>query len=134
MKSAWVDRAAKWLKMREGPSWPGGRVLIESPYAGNVVRNRRYARAAMRDSLYRGEFPFLSHLLYTQVLNDMDPDERALGIAAELNWGRLADATVIYVDLGISSGMQRGIHEANERGRPVAVRRLRGRWEGKGTI
>lgn len=39
-------------------------VVIESPYAGDVERNLRYVRAAMRDCLLRGEAPFASHALY----------------------------------------------------------------------
>ena len=40
------------------------RVILESPYAGNVEENVAYARAAVRDSLLRGEAPIASHLLY----------------------------------------------------------------------
>ena len=32
-------------------------VVLESPYAGDVARNVRYARACLRDSLLRGEAP-----------------------------------------------------------------------------
>lgn len=68
-------------------------VIIESPYAGPtpeaVAANVAYARACLLDSLRRGEAPIASHLLYTQVLNDLIPEERALGIAAGLAW-RLA--------------------------------------------
>lgn len=107
-----------------------GLVLLESPYAGNVDENVRYARACMRDSFLRGEKPFASHLLYTQmgVLDDTVPDERALGIEAGLRWGALAGKTVVYWDLGISSGMQRGVERAGQEGRPVEFRRLEG-WE-----
>ena len=47
-------------------------VILESPFAGDVKRNTAYARAALRDSLLRGEAPIASHLLYTQdgVLDD----------------------------------------------------------------
>ena len=59
-------------------------VIVESPYAGDVEENVRYARACLADCLARGEAPFASHLLYTQpgVLDDDVPGERALGIAA----------------------------------------------------
>ena len=57
-------------------------VCIESPFAGNVEFNVEYAKLAMKDSLSRGEAPFLSHLLYTQVLDDTKPDERGWGISA----------------------------------------------------
>jgi hypothetical protein len=36
---------------------------LESPYAGNVEENVAYARAAVRDSLLRGESPIASQLL-----------------------------------------------------------------------
>ena len=105
------------------------RVIIESPYGGDVERNVRYARAAVRDSLARGEAPYASHLFYPQVLDDTDPKERELGIAAGLAWGRLADATVVYADLGESRGMTLGIAAAAESGRPVEFRWLGVGWE-----
>lgn len=42
------------------------RIILESPYAGDVEGNLTYARRAMHDSLMRGEHPIASHLLYTQ--------------------------------------------------------------------
>ena len=47
-------------------------VMIESPFAGEVDTNIKFARACMRDSLFRGESPFAMHLLSTQdgILND----------------------------------------------------------------
>ncbi|MDB5522790.1 MAG: hypothetical protein JWM58_553 [Rhizobium sp.] len=101
-------------------------VILESPYAGDVARNERYARACLRDSLLRGEAPMASHLLYTQpgVLDDLLPHERATGIQAGLSWGMRADATVVYVDLGTSPGMHFGISHAMSVGRPVEYRNL----------
>ena len=66
-------------------------VIIESSFAGDMERNIKYARRCMRDSLIRGEFPFASHLLYTQegILDDTKPDERKLGIEAGFEWGSL---------------------------------------------
>lgn len=103
-------------------------VIIESPYAGDVDRNLAYARAAMADSLRRGEAPFASHLLYTQpgILDDTIPDERQRGIDAGLAWGLVADLTAVYVDLGITSGMTLGIERARRDGRPVEERSLPG--------
>lgn len=82
------------------------RVIIESPYAGHIERNAAYARACMLDCLERGEAPFASHLLYTQVLRDEEPEERAQGIEAGLAWHVCADRVAVYEDLGISGGMQ----------------------------
>ena len=83
----------------------GKLVIIESPYAGDVEKNVKYARLCMKDSINRGEYPFASHLLYTQenILNDNDPVERTLGIVAGFAFAKLCDKTVIYADLGISN-------------------------------
>lgn len=103
------------------------RVIIESPYAGDVQRNLRFVRAAMHDALKRGEAPFASHALYTQpgVLDDDDPEERRLGIEAGFAWRRFADATVVYETLGISQGMQHGINHAQRMGLPIETRSIR---------
>jgi hypothetical protein len=102
------------------------RVILESPYAGDIEANVAYARAAVRDSLLRGEAPIASHLLYTQpgVLRDEVPEERRLGLEAGLAWREAAEATVVYVDRGVSSGMSYGISMAREAGRPVEFRSI----------
>lgn len=102
------------------------KVLIESPFAGNQAQNIAYARKCMRDSLLRGEAPFVSHLLYTQpgVLNDDISEERTIGIFAGLVWGDAADKTVVYTDLGISPGMKKGIEDAKENNRPIEYRSI----------
>ena len=102
------------------------RVIIETPYAGATEANIAYARACMRDSLERGEAPMMSHLLYTQALDDTIPEERALGIAAGLGWGEVCDLWVVYTDLGISKGMKEGIARAEELGKPIEHRTLEG--------
>jgi len=101
-------------------------VILESPFAGDVARNIEYARRCVRDSLARGEAPIASHLLYTQpgILNDDDPAERQWGIDAGLAWLRVAEASVVYTDLGISRGMEYGIAAAKAAGIPVEYRRL----------
>ena len=105
-------------------------VIIESPFAATTTeqaaRHIAYARAALRDSLLRGEAPFASHLLYTQpgVLDDKDELERFVGIEAGLAWGPEADMVAVYEDLGVSHGMQLGIIRAQERCATVVYRRL----------
>lgn len=102
------------------------RVIVESPYAGDIEENIAYARACVRDSLSRGEAPVASHLLYTQpgILRDEEPAERQWGIDAGLAWGAVAEATVVYIDRGISRGMQYGIDNAKRAGRAIEYRRL----------
>lgn len=85
------------------------RVALESPYAARgpltVDDHVRYARLAMADCLRRGEAPIASHLLYPQVLDDLKPEQRTLGIEAGMIWSATADYAVFYVDLGVSHGM-----------------------------
>jgi len=99
-------------------------VILESPYAGDIHTNVRYANLAMRHSLELGEAPFASHLLYADALDDRIPTEREIGIEAGLAIGKFAIATVVYQDRGISSGMQYGIDRAIQEGRPVEYRNI----------
>ena len=111
-------------------------VLVETPYAGNVHANLAYARLCMADSVSRGEAPFLSHLLYTQGLgggwameqrNESDKEHwvtREKGMELGRAWRAVASKTVLYVDLGESSGMVLAEVEAHELGKPVERRRL----------
>jgi hypothetical protein len=101
-------------------------VIVESPFAGDVERNLEYLRAALRDCLRRGEAPFASHAIYPQVLNDNHPEERVRGIAAGFAWRKVADATVVYTDLGTSLGMRYGIVDAAQAGHPVEYRTVPG--------
>jgi hypothetical protein len=100
------------------------RVILESPYAGNVEHNVRYARLCLLDSLRRGESPIASHLLYPQVLDDLKSEERTLGIEAGLAWRHVADAMVVYTDLGKSNGVENAIMAARKIGLPVEERTL----------
>lgn len=111
-------------------------VIVESPYAPSKAepegrrRNfdffcrKMYLRLALYDSLSRGESPFASHGLYTLALDDNDAGDRLEGIVAGIAWGEVADATVVYEDLGVSSGMRMGIADAEEDGREVERRTL----------
>jgi hypothetical protein len=102
------------------------RVILESPYAGDVEANVAYARRCIADCLRRGDSPIASHLLFTQpgILNDLKPEERALGIAAGLAWLPAAAAMVVYTDHGISPGMSKAIDAAEDAGIPVECRKL----------
>jgi hypothetical protein len=100
------------------------RVILESPFAGDIDSNIAYARACVRDALLRGEAPLASHLLYTQptILDDGARNERAHGINAGHAWLHLADAVVVYTDRGISEAMKAGIRLAEFNKLPVEYR------------
>jgi hypothetical protein len=100
------------------------RIILESPYAGDVGKNIAYARRCVRDSVLRGEAPIASHLLFTQegILDDNIPQERRLGIEAALAWVPYADAMVLYCDLGMSHGMTGAMTYAQRHGLPTELR------------
>lgn len=102
------------------------KVIIESPYAGNIPLNVEYARACVKDSLSRNEAPIASHLLFTQpgILDDNDPEERKKGIEAGLSWLSVADKHVFYADLGWSDGMKDAAVKADENGIKYEVRKI----------
>lgn len=100
------------------------KVILESPYAGNVARNLGYAKECLLDSLKRGEAPLASHLLYTQILDDTIPEQRSLGLKAGLTWLDCADKHVFYVDHGISDGMREAAYKSVNLGISVEFRRL----------
>jgi hypothetical protein len=102
-------------------------IILETPFAGDIKKNIAFARACMKDCFCRCEFPFASHLLYTQegILDDNSKEDRELGMKAGLAWGKYAVATVVYTDLGISEGMKRGIEQAQKDGRVVEYRKLK---------
>lgn len=120
------------LALTEQPAVPPvlPTVVVESPFAHPVPSgrglNQLYARAALRDCLLRGEAPFASHLLYAQahVLDDDVPAERALGMAAGWAWMHHVALVAVYVDRGISSGMEAGIARAQALGIEVVERSL----------
>lgn len=112
------------MKTKRAASAGWRRVVLESPFAGDVDANRAYAIRAMRDCLESGEAPMVSHLLYTQTLDDDVPGQRVMGITAGHAWIAAADAMVVYQDRGISPGMERGIECAMLYGVPVEYRTI----------
>lgn len=109
-------------------------VIVESPYAGDVDLNMRYLRACLRDCILRGESPYASHGLLTQpgVLDDLDPEQRALGIAAGFAWREAAAVTVFYTNLGWSNGMRAALRDCIDRGLPHELRGLQSMEWAKG--
>ncbi|KRR21659.1 hypothetical protein [Bradyrhizobium retamae] len=101
-------------------------VILESPFAGQIIANVAYARRALKDCALRRESAQASHLLLTQVLNDGKPDERELGIALGLAWRKVADYSVFYTDRGWSNGMHAALDSAVAEGRPFKLRAIDG--------
>lgn len=103
-------------------------VILESPYwsidPNILINNVNYARECLLDSLGRNEAPFASHLIYTQVYNDENEEERMSGLDAATSWYHVADKVVVYLDHNITKGMQRGINLADKMGLEIEYRKL----------
>lgn len=106
------------------------KVIIESPFAGDVERNKTYLQRCIRDCIQRGESPYASHQMLTDALDDLDPEERKAGIEAGFAWADDADLVVFYTDYDISEGMMKAFERHVEDGRHGKVRqRLIGKNE-----
>lgn len=105
-------------------------VVVESPFGApcdwTVELNKAYARACLRWCLLNGLVPLASHLLYTQMLDDRDANERMIGIEAGLTVNAHAVATLAFCDRGVSRGMVLGIRRSMQEQRPVYSLRLPG--------
>lgn len=102
------------------------RVIIISPFfseKSNIIkRNIKYAIKCLKHSLYFGESPLAFHLLYTYVLDDNKKEEREKGFKASKIWYKQAEKIAIYIDYGVSSGMQKDINIAREYLLPFELR------------
>ena len=100
------------------------KVILESPYAGDVKINIEYAKKCLKHSLLQNEAPICSHLLHTQVLDDLIPEQRKLGIEAGLAWKTVADKHIFYIDLGMSKGMEYALEQAVKNGSHIEFRKI----------
>lgn len=93
---------------------------VVSQYAGDVDRNVLTAIGCCRFLIGRGYIPVASHLLYPQILNDRDPEERRLGTQFGLALLALCEEVWVFTRNGvISDGMAAEIREAERTGKPV---------------
>lgn len=80
--------------------------IIESPFAGEIERNKVYLRRCVLHSIDLGETPFASHGFFTQFLDDSQPEQRYLGINLGYHFYPFARLVAFYEDYGWSQGMQ----------------------------
>lgn len=110
-----VDRLREWGLMR---------VVIETPFAGDIERNMRFAmwclRAAWQVDRVHG---FATHLVCPWFLDDMDPDERQTGIDWEWAW-QPGVPHWFFTDLAFSTGMRSARKICSTMGIPIRDTRL----------
>lgn len=86
------------------------KIYVVSKYAGDVDTNVKNAVGYCRRVIEEGHMPIAAHLLYPQILNDSNPEERELGILFGMALIRLCDEVWVFGD--VSPGMEAGIKEA----------------------
>lgn len=111
------DAAFQAGDQAHGPS-QSAVVYVASPLSGEVEQNLQFARQACRYAIAQGAIPFAPHLLYTQMLDDSNPEERQLGIEMGNQMLRLCDELWLCGDR-ISPGMAGERKLAESLGIPV---------------
>jgi len=86
------------------------KIYVASKYAGDVEANIAAAIGYCRRVIDEGHMPIASHLLYCQILNDNNPEERELGLMFGLALLRLCDE--VWVFGAVSPGVAQEIEEA----------------------
>ena len=87
------------------------KVYIVSKYAGEIEQNTAAAIRYARYAIDQNRIPVVSHLLYPQILDDGDPDQRELGLL--FGQALLAICNEVWVfGTEHSPGMTAEIHEA----------------------
>ena len=86
------------------------KIYVASKYAGDVERNTAFAVNCCRRVIDEGCMPIASHLLYPQMLDDNNPDEREMGLMFGL--ALLAVCDEIWVFGEVSARVAREVAEA----------------------
>lgn len=88
-------------------------VFICSPYAGDIKTNVDKTKRYLRFAVDKGAIPFAPHLLYPQVMDEHDSDERKLGLFFGMVWLRKCYEIWVFGS-HISSGMRTEIDKAKK--------------------
>ena len=93
-------------------------IFIASPYKGDIEKNIECAKKACRYVLNEGNAFFCPHLLYPQILDDNNLEERKLGISIGKKFLAKCDELWVFGN-HISSGMFEEIEFAKKMGIPI---------------
>ena len=117
------NRKATWARQHKLKNRQ--KIYVVSPYAGDTIRNTELAISYCQYVIEKGKMPVASHLLYPQMLDDDDPDEREMGRMFGL--ALLAVCHEVWVfGKNITDGMKEEIAEAERLNIPVRyIERIR---------
>lgn len=94
------------------------RVYVASKYAGDIEQNTEDAIRFCRFAIDRGYMPIASHLIYPQILDDADPQQRLIGTMFGLCLLRLCHEVWVFGEQ-LSAGMEREVVEAKRLKKPI---------------
>jgi len=96
-------------------------IYICSPCRGdiekNIIKAQGYCREAVE--LFPDVIPIAPHVYFTQFLDELNPDERALGMDMGIALLDICDELWVYGIENPSEGMSREIEYAREHGIPI---------------
>ena len=116
MKEYRKERREIWRKQTELKERP--KVYIVSRYAGDVENNVASAIRYCRFAINKKKMPIAAHLLYPQIVDDNNPDEREIDTMYGLALLALCDEVWCFGKT-LSPGMEQEIKEAKRLGKPV---------------
>ena len=93
-------------------------IYVASPYAGDIEKNTEFAKRACRHAMGEGHVFFAPHLLYPQLLDDSNPQERQAGLDMGLVMLTTCDELWCFGER-ISQGMMAEIEEAHKSNIPT---------------
>ena len=111
------NQRAKWRRHYEMKNRK--KIYVASKYAGNVDANVKAAVSYCKYVISKNCIPIASHLLYPQMLDDNDPNERELGLMFGLSLLAICDEVWCFGEISESEGVQQEIVEARKQGIPV---------------
>ena len=116
MKEYRLERREIWRRQTELKERP--KVYIVSRYAGDVENNVKAAIRYCRFAIDKQKMPIAAHLLYPQIVEDNDPNEREIGTMYGLALLALCDEVWCFGKT-LSAGMEQEIKEAKRLGKPI---------------
>lgn len=116
MKEYKKERREVWCRQTEIKE--RSKVYIVSRYAGDVENNVKNAIRYCRFAIDKKKMPIAAHLLYPQIVDDNNPDEREIGTMYGLALLALCDEVWCFGET-LSSGMAQEIKEAKRLGKSI---------------
>ena len=93
-------------------------VYICSPFSGDVESNVERTKHFCRFALKSGQIPLAPHLMFTQFVDDNDPDERGLALFMDIVLMGKCQELWVLGDV-ITGGMKVEIETAKRRRQPI---------------